>query len=294
MEDLIIEKLIQNKLLELLDIIEINRIDYINKPYSDEYLHQIRVSIRKIRAICSLMERYFQDDYANQCKKSFSIIAKYTNEARDIDVHLQNLDSYKQILQNKDDDLNTLKEYLLKQQELQIQSLKAFFQSEKCVYILVKFKSYLCSHNLIKPEKTNINDNLKETVLKIYGKIIKKGIKLKTQSENKKFHKLRVEFKKIRYLIELLKPLYDVEIYDKILNDFKKVQDILGQFNDYEVQQKKLRELPDVLKLTKVETLSIELLIKHLKMEQIELKSKFHKQFVQFSHEHFEQLLINF
>lgn len=294
MEALSLEYLINEKLLNSIEEIEKYRDLYVNGPYDVENLHQIRVNIRKIRAVCSLLEEYFINDKAKECKNSFGLIAKYTNEARDLDVYLEKLQEYKTILSKKRNNLQTLENYLKEQKSIEHTKLTEFFKSERCVYVILKYQSQIKSNELLKENKMHPNGIVKENLSKIYDSIIKKGSKLNPQSDNRKFHKVRIEFKKLRYFIELLKPVYEKKVYEGLIKELKNIQDLLGDFNDFEVQQKKLSYFIDELDLDENEVSTLSFLIEHFEEHQERLKNKFHKKFKQFSCQKFEKELFDF
>jgi CHAD domain-containing protein len=58
-------------------------------------------------------------------------------------------------------------------------------------------------------------------------------------------HELRISCKKLRYLMEFFTPLFDEESVKKLIKTLKNLQDNLGNFNDYSVQQAFLRHILD-------------------------------------------------
>jgi len=57
-----------------------------------------------------------------------------------------------------------------------------------------------------------------------------------SQSADEKIHELRIEFKKLRYLIEFFVDLLPKRRTGKIAGKIKKIQTILGNYNDYCIQ----------------------------------------------------------
>ncbi len=295
MKEISIEELTNKKIYTLLNDIEKNRNSYLNEEYHQEYLHQIRVSIRKIRALCSLLKKYFRDNKAQDCKSSFSLIAKYTNEARDIDVYLIKLEDYKKLLPKKRaSDIDPVINFLKDQKEFEYNKLSAFFKSERYVYTILKYKSAFQSNTILKSNKTNGRETARENLIKAYSKITACGLRLDENSSDSEFHRLRIEFKKLRYLIELFEPFYSPANYQAVTEKLKKIQDILGSFNDYIIQQKKLRYFIDTIHLDKAQKRSLNLLIEHFEDEQAKLKKRFHKKFRNFCDEYFKEQLISF
>ena len=54
-------------------------------------------------------------------------------------------------------------------------------------------------------------------------------------------HELRIECKKLRYLLEAFAPLFAGKSAARLIRSLKRLQDNLGDFNDYEVQAAGLR-----------------------------------------------------
>ena len=59
----------------------------------------------------------------------------------------------------------------------------------------------------------------------------------------RKIHKLRIELKHQRYLLEFFQNFYTNSEIEKSFNKIKKLQDSLGAYNDTRVQQKFLQDL---------------------------------------------------
>ncbi|MCG8617817.1 MAG: CHAD domain-containing protein, partial [Desulfobacterales bacterium] len=55
-------------------------------------------------------------------------------------------------------------------------------------------------------------------------------------------HDLRIQCKKLRYLIEASAPLFHAKEARKLLKKLKRMQDHLGKFNDQSVQQEALAQ----------------------------------------------------
>ena len=73
-------------------------------------------------------------------------------------------------------------------------------------------------------------------ILKWFARIIKYGRDLTVDDPDYKFHELRIKCKKLRYLLEFFGPLYPETLIDKAVKQLKKLQENLGEFNDYSVQ----------------------------------------------------------
>ena len=76
-----------------------------------------------------------------------------------------------------------------------------------------------------------------------YRKVTKRARAINAASPSEEIHALRKACKEMRYLLDVFKPLCDPQAYRKVIADFKQLQDILGDFQDGEVQANALHAL---------------------------------------------------
>jgi len=77
-----------------------------------------------------------------------------------------------------------------------------------------------------------------ERILKSQRRVLKGGQSLKTAQN---MHRLRIDCKKLRYLLEFFRSLYPANDIGTLIQTLKQLQDCLGDYNDYCVQQESLR-----------------------------------------------------
>ncbi len=68
----------------------------------------------------------------------------------------------------------------------------------------------------------------------------KRARRIHAESPSEEIHALRKACKEMRYLLDVFKPLCDPKAYRLVVSDFKQLQDILGEFQDGEVQAEAL------------------------------------------------------
>ena len=119
-------------------------------------------------------------------------------------------------------------------------------------------------------------------------RILKKGHKLLTgQPEDEALHSLRIDCKKLRYLLEFFSSLYDADGINTLVRQLKSLQNLLGDYNDLSVQIadlsvrfKKLSEIPE----TPVEqAAALGGLLTFFQQKQTELRNNFAQVFREFS-----------
>lgn len=74
-----------------------------------------------------------------------------------------------------------------------------------------------------------------------------KGAQRFSQLDDEEIHDLRIEGKKLRYLLEIFSDFYSPEPCDWLLTHLRKVQGRLGDYNDLQVQQTHLQHFAETL-----------------------------------------------
>ena len=77
--------------------------------------------------------------------------------------------------------------------------------------------------------------------------MIKDGKKILDSDEDEPIHQLRIDCKKLRYLMEFFASLFPKKKIGKLIRQLKTLQDELGVFNDLSVQQAYLLQIAEVL-----------------------------------------------
>jgi CHAD domain-containing protein len=80
-------------------------------------------------------------------------------------------------------------------------------------------------------------------VIKRYRKVCSVARAIDKQTDDRVIHELRINCKKLRYLMEFFTPLFPPAEIKSLIKSLKTLQDNLGNFNDYSVQQLFLRQL---------------------------------------------------
>jgi len=78
-------------------------------------------------------------------------------------------------------------------------------------------------------------------VWRVYRKIIRVGEKIDNQTPAAQLHRVRIDCKKLRYMMEFFRSIYPPKEIKSLIGALRRLQDNLGDFNDYEVQQDHLK-----------------------------------------------------
>ncbi|PHR85561.1 MAG: metal-binding protein [Colwellia sp.] len=214
-----------------------------------EFLHDYRVSLRKIRSVVSLFKGVYSEAQRTTLKTLFSDLMAPTGRLRDLDVYLLEREMYFQLLPTS---LHEGLEYMFKLFEAE--------RNDQHKALIKYFKSPSFKKQMSTVEKLFFDDNLPKTgsrsamiaskyatslIWKCYRKVCKIARSIDENTPDEEVHELRIQCKKLRYLIEFFSTLFDKKEITIIIKSLKVLQNTLGLFNDYSVQQDSLKAFID-------------------------------------------------
>lgn len=275
----------------LLQVIRINEVN-IEKDLDTEFLHDFRVAIRRTRSALGQIKNVFPMETTNRFKKDFAFVGKLSNQLRDLDVYLLKEDTYKTmlppVLRN---DIDPLFEYLRQKRSKALQNVLYGLRSKKYVKILHDWEAFL-----IEPREdsaTAANARLpviylaRKRIYMKYRSVVKSGSLILENTEDEMLHILRIQCKKLRYIMEFFSSLFPRKKINVLIEQLKKLQDNLGDFNDLRVQEEYLlnitKKLPATHKQFKKTRAAIGSLIGTLDRERQTVKDAFAKTFTDFA-----------
>ena len=257
------------------------------KDIDSEYLHDFRVASRRTRAALTQIKNVFDPQITEQFNNLFTTLGKKTNKLRDLDVYLSNKGDYiKRLPENMQNDIEPFFDELQKERKIEVRRFTRFLKSEPYKNQMKEYVDFLkasrhkndLAFNAIKPIK-----NLAiEFIINRYNKVIKLGNKIKTDSPDALYHKLRIQCKKLRYLLEFFSSLFPQDKINLLVTHLKKLQDNLGLFNDLFVQQETLKSYSQKSVFNTNVILALGYLVGKLNDEQIEVRNSFNNTFKEF------------
>jgi CHAD domain-containing protein len=79
-----------------------------------------------------------------------------------------------------------------------------------------------------------------QRILRLHRRLVDQAMAIHDETPVDAIHQVRIEAKKLRYMIDATRSLHDCDDLDRILDGLKKVQSVLGDFNDAQVQERSL------------------------------------------------------
>jgi CHAD domain-containing protein len=239
----------------LVQIMQINR-PYIEKDLDTEFLHDFRVAVRRTRSALSQIKSVFPEQTTHRFKTDFAYVGKLSNQLRDLDVYLLKEDNYKTMLPEVlRKDIDPLFEYLRKKRSQAFRKVVNGLKTKKYARILTDWERFLKDSQKNTATAANaempVIDLARTRIYKKYRNVVKTGKKIIKNTEDEMLHVLRIECKKLRYLMEFFASLFVSKKINLLIGQLKILQDNLGDFNDLCIQEDYLLNIAEELPVTR-------------------------------------------
>lgn len=264
----------------------------IDQDIDTEFLHDFRVAVRRTRSALSQIKGVFPEEIMLRFKRDLAYIGKLTNDLRDLDVYLLAEEAYKAKLPpTLGSDIDPLFDYLKQKRLAALQQVRADLASKKYAQILQDWEAFL-NEPLTQSPTTAIGsapiiDLARRRIYKKYRRVVKWGRRILKNTEDEQLHALRIECKKLRYLMEFFATLFPAKEISRLVKQLKKLQTNLGDFNDLCVQEDYLLHIAAEMPLTDAESsrklfLATGCLIGVLHQQRVRVKADFARTFANF------------
>ncbi|KAF5414700.1 MAG: hypothetical protein C5S49_06670 [Candidatus Methanogaster sp.] len=277
-------------LLYLLNVMKQNE-EWVISDMDTEFLHDFRVSGRRARSAISQIKDVFPPEKLDRFKQDFRELGQSSNKLRDLDVYLHKKEEYRTMLPaDLRPGLDPFFIYLEKEREKELKGFISVIRSDFYRQLVADWDAFLVSDedygvpaaNTEKPVIT-----LARTFLRArYKKIMKAGAKIDDETPDENLHSLRIQCKKLRYLMEFFASLFPTGEIALLTKQLKRFQENLGEFNDLSMQQYTLKEYLATINLELDQSVLIAAaiggLIMNLNMRQQHVRAEFSDQFRNF------------
>ncbi len=240
----------------------------------DEDLHQFRIACRRSVVLMGEFKFLYEEESLLGHRRGLKNLISISNAKRDMDVlmcDLSKIEGEKESLLYLEA-IDILKVHVEKILQREHDLIIEYLESDACANVLMVWKNYITDTN-----RTNISiygrysiESLsKYVIFQRFLKIKKRIKKLDPEHDaSETLHKLRIEYKKMRYLLETFGYLYEKKVIKKLLKEMKKLQNILGDFHDSHQQKMIFEGLLETEENEKVQVFIKEILLSNLKAYQ--------------------------
>jgi CHAD domain-containing protein len=241
-------------LLRLLDTLEQN-VDGVIRDIDTEFLHDLRVSVRRTRSAIKLLGDVLPAGLAEQYGPEFKWLGDLTTPTRDLDVHLLGLpEMAEQLRAASPEDLEPFRAFLTRRRAREFKTLATAIRQARFRALTDHWRKALVEvRDAAAPRKRRTAKRLTAAELattrtaRVFRRVTAQGSAITAASPPESLHDLRKRCKDLRYLLEFFAPLYEPTKYKKVVSDLKQLQDCLGGFQDSEVQREEIRALADAM-----------------------------------------------
>ena len=217
-----------------------------------EFLHDYRIAVRRARALLGQMGRVFPAGVMARFGSQFAELAAVTGPARDWDVFLlalPHLDA--RLPEAMRGQLDPMRVLVVERVRAAHDRLNARLRSAAHRRFVETWTAFLDKPAPRRPSAelalVPIGELASRRIWKLYRRVHREGRAITDESPAEALHDLRKTAKKLRYQMECFQDLYDAERLTLFLRHLKKLQNLLGEFQDASVQIGHLRDLAEVL-----------------------------------------------
>ena len=266
--------------------------DGVRHDLDSEFLHDFRVAVRRTRSALGQIKKVFPPEMVGRFQAEFKWLGSVTGPLRDLHVYLLKMDDYRTSLPEAiHGDLGPLQEYLQLHQQSAHRALVDALDSPRYRDLVDSWSEFLdqpapddsACPNASLPTGTLAS----QRIWRIYRRVYKDGSAIQSTTPAEALHALRIECKKLRYLMEFFRSIYPPEDIQFLIAALKQLQDNLGDFNDLEVQQGTLTQFARDMStegLASVDTLiAMGRLVEHLHRSQLQERERFDRCFAKFA-----------
>ncbi|MDP1849711.1 MAG: CHAD domain-containing protein [Solirubrobacteraceae bacterium] len=278
-------------LRRLLEIIEVNLPGTL-AGLDSEYLHDLRVAVRRSRALQRELRGVFAPEPLRVFRDGFRELQVLTGPTRDLDVQLLEFaDLAATLPPDAAPDVAPLRELLELRLAAERAKMVRDLESERTRALLDNWRVFLdvlvAAPEEDRPDAARpVADVAGERIATVYGRMVKMGRAIEPDSPHEALHDLRKKGKELRYLLEFFASLYPPEVVKPMVATLKALQDVLGRFQDREVQADALRALGDEIAALDggaAALMAMGVLVQRLGEEQAQAREQFAERFAQFA-----------
>ncbi len=282
-------RLILDRLLETFEATREGTIEDLDS----EFLHDLRVAVRRARSALGQIKGVLPKTQSDQLRAELAWMGQVTGPERDLDVYLLNFADYRHSLPpSRAEDIDPLRDFLLHQKRQVHEPLVRALRGSRYKRLTKAWRKLATNSIRGEPDHAphateTIADLSAQRIYKSYRRVMRDGSKIGPKTEAEALHELRIDCKKLRYLMEFFRSLYPPNEIQALIKSLKSLQDNLGDFQDFEIQMAHLRDYGKEMAekgFNKPGTAhALDLLVRGLAVRQHEARQEFAVRFGAFS-----------
>lgn len=221
-----------------------------------EFLHDFRVAVRRTRSTLKLGRPALPDEMRSRWEPAFKWLGDLTTPVRDLDVYELDLPVMSGwLVAAKPSDLEPFAAHLRRRRTAERRALVRGLRSARFTRLVKDWEQALADLAEVgdvqhvehgdgsgRPTAGELAD---WSISRTFRRVARDGGSITPDSPAEDLHSLRKRCKELRYSLEVFSGVIDRAARKQAVTDLKGLQDVLGRFQDSEVQRHALREFAE-------------------------------------------------
>ncbi len=228
-------------LARLLATVEAN-LPGLRQDLDTEFVHDLRVALRRARSLLRELRSALPGERIRWLRDGLAWLAELTGPVRDQDVLLLALPEYASALPApRRSDLQPLIAALTEARRDSLAILLAALDSPSGLALLTDWRAV--ARELADAPGPPLRPLADRRLRKLGRRVAKRAAKATPRTPATDLHQLRIEAKRLRYLLEFCRSLYDAQRVTAVLRTLRRLQETLGDLQDLAVHAARLEAL---------------------------------------------------
>ncbi|MBC7559207.1 MAG: CHAD domain-containing protein [Dermatophilaceae bacterium] len=253
-----------------------------------EFLHDFRVAVRRTRSVLKLGRPALPQVMRSRWEPAFKWLGDLTTPVRDLDVYELDLPRLEGWLVSADAaDLDAFATHLRIRRTAERRTLVRALRSTRYRRLVIEWGEELSllastphhqTPGVEQQEPLSAGQLGSRCISRAHRRVARGGAAIGADSPAGDLHALRKRCKELRYALEVFAPVIDAAAGKRVIGDLKDLQDVLGRFQDSEVQRQALRGFAEEMMVDgtpAAAVLAMGELIGHLDLEQDRARREF-------------------
>jgi CHAD domain-containing protein len=204
-----------------------------------EFLHDLRVAVRRARSAVKLLSGVLDPAAEQHLAGELRWLGSVTSPPRDLDVlHLLLEEIAPSWPAGAADDLAMFGDLLAAQADRAYSHLRRALRSDRYLELRTTILTAPATGSLA---ETPVERLGAKRLRRITSRVLREGNEIGAATPGEALHDLRKRCKELRYLLELLAPVFAPDRHGRVVKELKQLQETLGDFQDGEVQRDAVR-----------------------------------------------------
>lgn len=207
-----------------------------------EYLHQMRVALRRLRVALRMTARFRADEQLAELSEEIAALGVSLGCIRDWDVFISGVLEPMRERMPGDAGLQALLAASEQRREMCHLELHGEEEARELQRLILRFALWMSGPYWSQPDETKPRKFAKRLLNKLSRRFARAAVHVESPADGQ-LHALRICAKKLRYAAEFFAALYGKQAPKAYFSALAEVQDVLGRINDIAVAQRLLDDL---------------------------------------------------